>query len=118
MPWKLYHNPLCSKSREALALLRESAQPFVVVEYLSEPPSVEALKEILDKLEGPLHEIVRTKEAAYTGFPLDDKATIASEIARQPILLERPLLVMADKAIVGRPVEKIIALLEEIKSAD
>lgn len=113
MSWILYHNPRCSKSREALALLRERSVELVVVEYLQSPPTTEALLEIIARLDGPAASLVRTKEPSYDGFSLDDEGAIARKLARHPELLERPLLVTPKVAVIGRPLEKIRALAND-----
>lgn len=114
MPAVLYHNPRCSKSREALALLAARGLDFVVVEYLKSPPDQATILGILAKLDGPPSSLLRTKEEPYAGLGLDETADatqVASAIASHPVLLERPLLVLDDRAGIGRPAERLLELL-------
>ena len=110
----IYHNPRCSKSRQALALLEESSKDFTVVEYLKEPPTAVELKTLLKHLGLQPHDIVRAKEAEYKEAGLSssssDKAVIAA-LVKYPKLLERPIVVCGGKAVVGRPPEKVLELL-------
>lgn len=111
----LYHNPRCSKSREALALLEERGVALELVEYLKEPPSLETLREIAEKLGDEARSMIRKKEAVFKERGLSDATPIEQVlevIAEEPILLERPLLVTEDGAAVGRPMKNIIALIE------
>ncbi len=109
--WKIYFNPSCSKCRESLCLL-EDKKPEVV-EYLKNALTERELLALMDILEGDVRELVRVKEEAYRAkpFPLDDRAVIARELARRPELLERPIVVHAGRAVIGRPVERLKKLL-------
>jgi len=109
----LYHNPRCSKSREALSLLETACVKPKIVEYLKEPLSEAELLSLMEKLQGPLEAIVRSKEESFKEHPfsLTDKQTIARELSRHPELMERPVLVKGDKAVIGRPPEKVKELL-------
>lgn len=113
MRWTLYHNPQCSKSREALALLQARGADFTVVEYLKDPPSAEEIAALIRELDGDLAELVRQKEALFQEAPFDvrDPATVARELAARPRLLERPLLRGEGRVTVGRPLEKLAARL-------
>lgn len=110
---RIYHNPRCSKSREGLALLEASGQKFEVVEYLKEAPSEPELLELLKKLGGSFAEAVRTKEEKFlvAKFDLSSPEAVAKGLARHPELLERPIVVRGNKAVIGRPPEKIKSLL-------
>jgi len=111
----LYHNPRCSKSREALALLKERGLEFERVEYLKEPPSLETLREIAEKLGDDARAMIRTKEAVYKERGLSEATPleeVLKVIAEEPILLERLIFVTEDGAAVGRPMKKLIALIE------
>jgi arsenate reductase len=111
----IYHNPRCSKSRATLALLEEHGVTPNVVEYLSAPPDAATLKRLLDLLGLSPRELMRRKEAAYSDLGLDDDglgedALIEAMIAN-PILIERPIVVAGDKAVIGRPPENVLGLI-------
>ncbi len=111
---KIYHNPRCRKSREGLAILEESGASFEVVEYLKDIPSKNELKEILGYLRIPAEKLLRKGEAIfkdnYKGKTLSDDEWIDAMIAN-PKLIERPIVVKGDKAVIGRPPEDIKGLL-------
>ena len=110
----IYHNPRCSKSRQALALLTERGVETDVVEYLKQPPSVAEVRRLIDQLGLPPHAIVRTKEAAYAAHALHPDSTkeqVAKAIAADPLLLERPIVVVGDRAVLGRPPENVLQLV-------
>lgn len=114
----LYHNPRCSKSREALALLQErGVQPDLVL-YLETPPDSGTLQSLVAKLNVPVRALLRTKEAEYSALGLDDASLSDTEllaaIASHPRLLERPIGVAGQRAVIGRPPDAILTLLEEI----
>ena len=112
----IYHNPSCSKSRAALALLEERGIEPEIIEYLKTPPSAPELKAILKKLGLKPRGLLRKGEPRYAELglkdrDLDDNALIAL-MAANPILIERPILVTGDgRAVLGRPPEAIEALL-------
>ena len=111
---KIYHNPRCTKSRQSLALLRENSVEPEVIEYLKTPLDNNALRDLLKKLGLTAHEILRTKEAEYTAAslsPESSEAEILTAIAAYPILLERPIIVKGNRAVIGRPPENVLALL-------
>lgn len=111
----LYHNPRCSKSRQALALLEENGIEPEVVRYLETPPDAATLKALLRKLGlKRAHDLVRHKEAEYKTAGLspesDDDKVIAA-MAKYPKLIERPILVHGKHAVIGRPPEKVLEIL-------
>jgi len=109
----LYHNPRCSKSRQALALLRERGVSPTVVEYLAAPPSAAELRRILDLLGIGPRDLLRRKEAREAGLDdpaLSDDALIAGMVAH-PAVIERPIAVAGGKAAVGRPPERVLDVL-------
>jgi arsenate reductase len=111
----IYHNPRCSKSRTTLALLEARELKPKIVDYLKTPPSAAELKAILRKLDLKPRDILRTGEAVYAelglkDWELDDDALIALMV-KNPILIERPIVVAGDKAAVGRPPENVLAIL-------
>lgn len=110
----IYHNPKCSKSRQTLALLEESSADITVVEYLKEPLSTNQLLELVTLLGIEPHSLLRTKENAYKecnlspGSPSQD---ILKAMAENPILMERPVVVVGKRAAIGRPPENVKAIL-------
>lgn len=110
----LLHNPRCSKSRATQALLEERGVSFQVREYLKEPLSAEELVELERRLGKPAREWVRKGEAAYAEASLSADSSddeLRAAMVAQPILMERPILVSAAKAAVGRPPENVLGLL-------
>ncbi len=110
----LLHNPGCSKSRAAEAWLRERGVRFGLRRYLEDPLSRSELAELRKRLARPVREWTRTGEAAFRALglpPQPGDEALLDAIAREAILLERPILVSAERAVVGRPVESLIALL-------
>jgi len=111
---RIYHNPRCSKSRETLALLREHGVEPEIIDYLKTPPSAAEVEELLGKLGGEPHALLRTKEEPYARLELSPKssrAEVAEAIAREPILLERPVVVVSRRAAIGRPPENVLEIL-------
>lgn len=110
----IYHNPQCSKSRECLQLLELENIPFATVKYLNEPLGKDELKELIKKLGIKPIELVRQKEAVwkenYKGRMLTDAQVITAMI-KHPVLIERPIIVNGDKAIIARPAEKAREIL-------
>ncbi len=113
MPLTIYHNPRCTKSRETLALIEKKGLKPTVVEYLKEPPSASELTRILKMLGLPAAAIVRKKEAAEAGIDVDalsEKELIAA-LVKNPIAIERPIVVSGAKAALGRPPENVLKIL-------
>jgi len=110
----IYHNPRCSKSRAALALLQEHGIDVHVIEYLKTPPTAAELAAIVAKLGIAPQQLVRRGEELYkrryAGRTLSDGQWIAAMI-RDPILIERPIVVSGARAVLGRPPEKVRELL-------
>ncbi|WP_179344813.1 arsenate reductase (glutaredoxin) [Winogradskyella ursingii] len=110
----IFHNPRCSKSREGLALLEESGKEFEVVRYLENTLSVAELKELIKKLGIKPVELVRKNEAIWKSEYKDQDLTdneILEAMVRHPKLIERPIVVYKNKAVVGRPSEKILEII-------
>jgi len=111
---KIYHNPRCRKSREGLAILEESGKEFDVVNYLKTPPSYIELAAIIGKLNIKPIELVRTNESIwkeqFKGKELTDKELIQAMVDH-PKLIERPIVILDNEAVVGRPAENIEKLL-------
>ena len=111
---EIYHNPRCRKSREALKALEESGVEFRIVEYLKNPPDANTLGTIVQKLGFTPSELVRKNEAiwkeTYKGKDLSDTA-ILQAMSEYPKLIERPIVIQGDRAVVARPAERIDDLL-------
>lgn len=111
---KIYHNPRCSKSRSALQLLEEKGVEVEVVKYLENTPTKAELKDLLKKLDMKAEQIVRKGEADYKenfkGKTLSDDEWITAFV-EYPKLIERPIFIKGDKAVVGRPPENVLTLL-------
>ena len=114
MKAKIYHNPRCSKSRAALALLRERNVDVEIVEYLDRPPTRANLEQLLRKLGVPALAIVRTDEPEFRelgGRGLSDDELL-DLLTATPRLLQRPIVEVAAAARIGRPPERVLELLE------
>jgi len=110
----IWHNPKCSKSREALKLLEEKGASSEVFKYLDTPPSREEIVALLQKLGITARELMRTKEDLYKELGLakvTDEAKLIDALAEHPKLIERPILIDGNRAVIGRPVEKVIDFL-------
>lgn len=108
----LYHNPRCSKSRQALAILKASGLEPEIVEYLKTPPSEAVLKRLLAQLGLRARDVLRKAEAAEAGIDPDAaEATVIKGIAAHPQVLERPIFVHKGKAVLARPPEKVLEIL-------
>ncbi len=111
----IYHNPRCSKSRQALQLLEARGLEPKIVEYLKEPPSAAELKAILKKLGMKPRDLLRQGEARYAELGLAERAlsddALIELMVENPILIERPIVVSGSKAAIGRPAEKVLELL-------
>ncbi len=111
----IYHNPRCSKSRETLQILEDNNCQARVVEYLEEPPSPQELKNILGMLGISARDLLRTTEPVYKDAELDDDSLSEDEIieaiCEYPALLQRPIVVSGDRAVIGRPPDKVLEIL-------
>lgn len=111
---KVYHNAQCSKSRECLLFLEQSGRPFEIVEYLKDTPTFEELKALVKKLGIKPQQLVRQKEAIwqekFEGRKLRGDQIIRAMV-NHPILIERPIVVNGDNAIIARPLEKAAGIL-------
>jgi len=110
----IWHNPRCSKSRKAVALLEEQGVEADVLKYLDTPPSKEELQELLKMLGISARELMRTKEAIYKELDLkneNDEDKLIEAMVANPKLIERPIVIKDGKAAIGRPIENIIELL-------
>lgn len=111
---KIYHYPRCSKSRQTLSILEEAGVEPEVIEYLKKTPSEEELKAITEMLGIAPSQLVRKSESVYKeqfkGADLDDAEWIRAMV-RHPKLIQRPIVVKGDRAVIGRPPEKVRELL-------
>lgn len=115
---KLFHNTRCSKSRGALELLEARGITPEIVYYLETPPSPAELRELLRMLGIGARGLLRTGETEYAGLglndpSLDDEALIAA-MAANPMLIERPVFVHGGRAVIARPPEKVLDLLDHL----
>jgi len=113
----IYHNPHCSKSREALAMVEQFAEQrdleMTVVDYLKNPPSIAQLETLLEQLGTSARDMVRENETEYAALNLAqaDDATLLAAIAQHPRLLQRPIVSYAGRALIGRPPERLASML-------
>ena len=111
----IWHNPRCSKSRNAVTLLEEKGVEADVVKYLDTPPTKEELVAVLKMLGISARELMRTKEAIYKELNLKeetDEDKLIEAMVQNPKLIERPVVIKEGKAAIGRPIENIIDLLD------
>lgn len=111
---QILHNPRCGKSREGLAILQESGKEFEIIKYLEDNPSKKQLNEIIKKLNVGALKLVRQNESIwkenFKGKDLSEDEIIDAMVAN-PILIERPIVINGNKAVIGRPpleISKII----------
>lgn len=113
---KIYHNPRCSKSRTSLELLQKEGLDVTVVKYLKEVPTPTELKGLLEKLDLKAEELVRKGEKEYKdnfkGKDLTEEEWI-SAMVKYPKLIERPIFVNGNKAVIGRPPENVLELINK-----
>lgn len=111
---KIYHNPRCTKSRQTLAVITSKNVEPDIIEYLKTPPTAKELKDILKKLGMKPQDIIRKGEAIYKekykGKEYSDEEWVKI-LVENPKLIERPIVVEGDKAVIGRPPENVLELL-------
>jgi len=110
----IMHNPRCSKSREALKILEENGVNAEIVKYLETPLTKEEIKELLKMLGINARDLMRTKEDIYKELHLKDvtdEEKLIEAMAEHPRLIERPIVIKDDKAVIGRPPSKIVDFL-------
>lgn len=110
----IWHNPRCSKSRQTLALLEARGGALTVREYMTDTPSVEELKDVAKKLGyHSAHEWLRKTEADYRDLGLkavEDEDTLFKAMSEYPRLIERPVVIVGNEAMIGRPPEQVLEL--------
>ncbi|MEM7135216.1 MAG: arsenate reductase (glutaredoxin) [Myxococcota bacterium] len=112
----IWHNPRCSKSRKTLELIRERGFEPHIVEYLKDAPTADELERALTKLGVEARDVIRTKEPPYRELSLDDatltRGALLEALSAHPILIERPIVFRGDRAVIGRPPEAVMTLLD------
>jgi arsenate reductase (glutaredoxin) len=115
MKARIYHNPHCGNSRGALQLLTERGAEVEIIEYLRDPPSRSVLERLRRELGVPVLAMVRTKEPEYRAAIAAGHGTSDAELldllAAQPKLLQRPIVEIGNRAVIGRPPERVLELL-------
>ncbi|WP_026452299.1 arsenate reductase (glutaredoxin) [Aequorivita capsosiphonis] len=110
----LYHNPRCSKSREALHLLEAEGETLEIIKYLENPPCYQELTQVIELLEIKPMDLVRTQESVwkekFKGVKLTDEELITAMV-ENPKLIERPIAIKGTHAVIGRPPEKVLEIL-------
>jgi len=113
----IYHNPRCGKSRQTLQLLKDKGIEPVVIEYLKTPPTAAELDAILQMLNMAPRDLMRKKEPPYQANGLGDdsldRQALIAAMVKDPILIERPIVIANGKAALGRPPEAVLAVLPE-----
>ncbi len=111
----IFHNPRCSKSRQTLALLQEHQIDPQIVLYLETPPTKSMLRQVLKKLGISPRQLLRVGEQAYKDLGLSDASlgneAILDAMIKEPRLIERPIVIHGDRAVLGRPPENVLSLL-------
>lgn len=112
----IWHNPRCSKSRQTLQLIRDRGIEPTIVEYLSSPPSKAEIGVALEALGFEPRDLMRKKEAAYADLSLSDeglsRGALIDAMIENPVLIERPLVFRGERAVMGRPPENVLELLD------
>ena len=112
---RIFHNPRCSKSRQTMDILKNNEVDISIVEYLTTPPSNAELSEILDLLGMQPRDLMRTHEKPYNEKGLDNpelsREQLIQAMVDNPILIERPIVISGNRAVIGRPPEKVLDIL-------
>lgn len=110
--YRIYHNPRCRKSRETLLLLQEHGEDPEVILYLENAPDMESIRELLSMLGMQASELVRKGESTYKELDLKgaSQEELIDAMAKHPILIERPIVIKGDRAVLGRPPENVLNL--------
>jgi len=108
----IYHNPRCSKSRQTLALLQERDLEIEIIEYLKNPPNAATIRKLAKQLGVAPHDLLRQKEYRELGLEqTEDSDELVRQIAENPTVLQRPIVVCGRQARVGRPPENVLEIL-------
>ena len=111
---QIYHNNSCSKSRNALAILQEKSIDFSVKYYIEHPLHQEEIKSLQDLLQVPIIDMVRTNESVYKelfGSSTPTEEELLQALLQHPILLQRPIVVNGERAVIARPAERVLEIL-------
>ena len=115
MQVKIYHNPKCSKSRQTLEIIQENGFEPIILEYLQSPPNHQELDSILQGLGMDPRDLMRKGESEYTEYNLADELLSRDElidaIVKYPKLLERPVVLVGNQVVIGRPPESVLTIL-------
>ena len=115
MNFIIWHNPRCSKSRQTLAILKEKGIEADIVLYLENPPTSLQIQNVLDLLKFKPRDLMRKKESIYTKLNLGDEALssdfLIEKMVENPALIERPIVISGNQAVLGRPPENVMNLL-------
>ena len=118
MKVKIYHNPRCSKSRQTLDILNKKNLDIDIVEYLKSPLDINEISNLLKKLGYTARDLLRKGEDVYKNENLSDKSLtedfLIDMMSKNPILIERPIVVSNGKAVIGRPPEKVLEILWQL----
>jgi arsenate reductase len=110
----IWHNNRCSKSRDSLCYLQDNNHNTTIFEYLKTPPTLEDINKVLEKLQIPAEALIRKGEEVYKSNFKDKKFSEEEWrkiLVQHPVLIERPIVIKGNSAVIGRPLEKVIALL-------
>jgi arsenate reductase len=109
----IYHNPRCSKSRQALGLLEADVESLEIIEYLKTGLNRNQVEEMVSLLDGEVADLIRTNEDLFKSAPFDTQKSedVIDGLIKNPKILQRPVVILKGKAIVARPPEKVRDLL-------
>ena len=111
----IYHNPMWSKSRKSVEILKEEKVKFSVLEYLKNPPNIDDLKSLIKKLDLNPIDIIRKKDKLFKELQIEtiaENEKILDIISKNPKLLERPIVVKGEKAVIARPPELLYDIIK------
>lgn len=111
----IWHNPRCSKSRQTLALLQDHGIEPKDVRYLETPPNTQQIRDVLKKLNLPAIDLVRRGESAFKALGLSkdsSEAELIEAMSKEPVLIERPVVIHGNHAVLGRPPENVLDLID------
>ncbi len=112
---KIYHNPRCSKSRQTLEILTENGYNPEIIKYLESPPSPSELKKVISLLKIKTRELLRKGEKEYKDFGVNEASLSDSDLislmCKYPKVIERPIVVNGNKAVIGRPPEAVLDII-------
>ncbi len=111
---KIYHNNRCGKSRSGLEVLEKFGKPFEIIKYLEDVPSAKELKDIVKLLGIKTIDLVRQNESVWKEHFKDKNLSdreIIKAMVKNPILIERPIIINGNKAVIGRPAEAILDII-------